>query len=254
MKFFISIAVFSIFLTACSTRTTTDATQQLNLTHQSPLVEPLILSEYDEINISVWHHDDLSKTRTIDPSGTIVLPLIGRIHAEGQTAEALTETISNKYSHYIVDPQVYVSIVKMVNRSIMVLGEVRSPGMVALKSRISFWELIAKAGGFTKDANEQEIILVRRYPDGYRASLFNGSIPKSETGEDAGSLEPLQMQNKDIIYVNASTIAKIQQGLKRFSSILSPFVQTGSAIIMSKAAYEVLKDDDTRDGSVIVGN
>jgi len=63
----------------------------------------------DWIDVSVWKEPDLSRTVFVQPEGTIALPIVGEIHAEGLTLEELQDQITKRLERYLADPKVRVA-------------------------------------------------------------------------------------------------------------------------------------------------
>jgi polysaccharide export outer membrane protein len=248
----LAAAVLAVLTLSCSPKThEVKEIAALNKEFASVEMDPLTLGPSDELSIRVTYHQDLDRTLVIDPEGNIAFPLAGTLRAEGETPASLTDRLSEKLAAYIVDPRVDVNISKAASRKIVVLGEVNTPGVVPLTGRMTFWELMGRAGGFTDDADPAGIVLVRNHPEGYRVSVFDGRIPTDAS--DSTALEALRLRNNDILYVNSSRIAGIDSALQRFSSILGPYLRAATAIVLTKAAWKVLTESDSG-GDVIIGN
>ena len=69
------------------------------------------------IKITVWKHDDLTRTLRIDPSGKVFFPLVGEVDAAGLSAKDLRRTITDGLRRYIEDPQVNIDIISFRSRT-----------------------------------------------------------------------------------------------------------------------------------------
>ena len=138
----------------------------------------------DVLKVSIQGRMDyrLSEDVTISPSGGIMLSIMKEpIIVDGLTIDEidikLTEFLGK---HYLFDPQVHVEITKYLSKKILVIGEVKSPGEIALqKDTISLKELMIQTGGPIGDINKTLVIL------------------REET---AGSLEPIVVNLDEILY------------------------------------------------------
>ncbi len=118
----------------------------------------------DEINVTVYGHDDLSGKYKIEPDGVISLPLVRDIPASGHTSNQLEHFIAEQLSpDYIVDARVSVEVATF--RNIYVLGEVRTPGKYEYAPNMTLLQAIATAGGYTYRANEGEAEITRHIKD-----------------------------------------------------------------------------------------
>ncbi|MCB0805050.1 MAG: polysaccharide biosynthesis/export family protein [Bacteroidales bacterium] len=96
---------------------------------------------------------------TIDQSGYVDFPFVGKIFVKDMTLNEAQETIEKLVSEYL--PNISISV-KFVNNAVTVLGEVRRPGEHAFyRDQVTVFQAIAYAGGFTEYGNKETIILVR---------------------------------------------------------------------------------------------
>ena len=66
------------------------------------------LAPNDTLEITIVGHKNLSTKQTITPDGTLSLPIIGRINAEGLTLKQLDEYLTAEFAKYIEKPQITV--------------------------------------------------------------------------------------------------------------------------------------------------
>lgn len=93
-------------------------------------------------------------------NGTITLPVLGEIKAEGLTAEALQQQLTTIAREKIsLDAEVFV---RLLNFRITVLGEVKTPGVINIyDQRISVLDALAMAGDLTTYGDREKVMLVR---------------------------------------------------------------------------------------------
>ena len=120
-----------------------------------------LLGPEDELEITVWKNQDLSRTTVIRPDGLISMPIIGDIEAVGLTADVLAQRIAERLKVYITSPSVSVGVKAINSYSVYVLGEVTKPGKYQLKSYITVLQAISMAGGFTDYAKKNKLQIVR---------------------------------------------------------------------------------------------
>ncbi len=98
---------------------------------------------------------------TVDNSGYIDMPIIGRIKCAGLTREELASVIEKKIKDggYIVDPKVNV---RFANLTISILGEVERPGRYDIKKdQLTIFEALALAGDMTIYGNRDDVAIIR---------------------------------------------------------------------------------------------
>jgi len=127
----------------------------------TPANAPYHLSGGDELRVYVYGLEPLTNTFTLDERGTLSLPLIEPIHAEGMTLAQLETAIAEQLREdkLLNDPRVNVQSVKL--RPIYVLGEVRTPGEYPYRPGLTVLSAVTLAGGFTYRANEDEVAIIR---------------------------------------------------------------------------------------------
>lgn len=130
---------------------------------------------------------------TVDKEGTLILPVIGKFHVADMTAEQVREIITKSLENVLNQPVVSV---KLVNRFISVLGEVRNPGHFAYsKEKLTIYDAIGLAGDITDFGNRKEVVLTRNENGENRK--INMDLTKSEIlASDYYLLRP-----NDIVYV-----------------------------------------------------
>jgi len=111
----------------------------------------------DELDISVWGHDDLNKKVQIREDGTFSFPLIGNVQAVGRMLQEVEQEIQERLNRdYIVNPQVTV---RLSGAKFSVLGEVKSPGPYPIEGTMDLLTAIGQAGGVNSSgSNHVEII------------------------------------------------------------------------------------------------
>jgi protein involved in polysaccharide export with SLBB domain len=209
---------------------------------------PLVLGAGDKINFRVWRHDDLQSTVQIDPSGNISLPLVGGMKASGLTLPQLKEEIRIRLAKYFVDPQVDVALVDLSSHNIYVLGEVISPGAFVLDRRISALEAISKAEGFTNDANQKAVLLVRA--KGGQAEVVALNLSIREMAEEGKAIQNVHMKNKDILYVPPENIVDIERFMIRLSNIIRPILDVERVFLMGSTLYDLVRGKEVPTGVV----
>jgi len=101
----------------------------------------------------------LRPTYTVDESGYVTLPMLGKIHVAGLTRVEAIEKIRGDLGKYIKDPGVNINY---NNFRISVLGEVARPGSFILPTeRVTVLEALGMAGDLTIRGVRENVMLVR---------------------------------------------------------------------------------------------
>ncbi len=151
----------------------------------------------DILRITVYGHEDLTQSVLVQPDGTFIFPLIGRVKASEMTPAALERKIGILLSRgYIRNPQVTVAVQEYRSKSVFVVGEVSRPGTYPLSGNMTLVEVLGKAGPLTANASA-EILVVRPLAE------VSGPVLPTEVSESEGEpgkkrAEVMRLNMRDI--------------------------------------------------------
>ena len=171
----------------------------------------------DLIEISVFQVPELSKTVRVGARGTLSLPLIGHVQANGLTSQELESLIARKLQEsYLQDPQVSVFIKEFISQRVTVEGNVNKAGVFPISGKTTLLQAIALAGGLDKLANEEDIKIFRDRKDGTREVLSYNLEPirKGEAQDPALSTNDVVVVGKS---AGRSTLKDITDTLRDIS-------------------------------------
>jgi polysaccharide export outer membrane protein len=124
------------------------------------------LGPRDQISIQVFEEPDLSGELTVNEDGTIRLPLVGNVQAEGLTADELAARLKTILEDQLLQrASVSVEVLEFRSRPISVLGAVRAPGSLNFSGRLTLLEAITAAGGLS-DNHGASVHILRRASNG----------------------------------------------------------------------------------------
>jgi polysaccharide export outer membrane protein len=122
---------------------------------------PYTLDSGDKLRIVVFGQDAISNNYTVDAQGSVMLPLVGSVHARGLTTVQLGNAIATRLKQgFIREPNVAVEI--ETYRPFFVLGEVTFPGQYPYVPNMTAENAVAIAGGFTPRAYHGTITITRK--------------------------------------------------------------------------------------------
>lgn len=157
----------------------------------------------------------MGQTYQVEEDGTVALPVIGRVQVAGLSRYEATKKIEEMYRKSLLkDPIIEV---KIINLSVTLLGEVKSPGNYPLiKDRTGLVEMIGAAGGLTDKANEKTVKIIR-------GTAQNPKVTEIDMSDIASLGNPATvLQNQDIIYIAQNKKAIRNEKLQNFSLIAQP--------------------------------
>ena len=177
----------------------------------------------DVIEVSVWTHPELTKELNVRPDGWINYPLAGEVLASGSSPDSLALAIRKQLRRFIKDPRVSVNVTKMNSKKILVLGEVKRPGLYVYQAGITAFEAIGLADGYNKHAQLKSILVVRnpytKQPEFYLANLYR-------VIHDYDTRQNIILQAGDIVYVPQNFIGNVGDFLDYFLSRIQPAATT----------------------------
>ena len=150
---------------------------------------PYRIAKDDLLDVIVWKEPQLSGKIRVVGDGTITIPLVGPVQAQGLTCEQLQTDLTKRLAQYTRDPNVTVRVVSSA-KEFYVLGEVRKPGAYRLRSDEVLSQAIAEAGGFSDFADTTAIRIVRRTEE--QSSTITVNYKKIARGEDLSADIPLE--------------------------------------------------------------
>ena len=168
IRFFLfTFCFFIVFLSSCTSKNLLmepigerySEVADLNPVFQYNPNYQYTIRKNDKVSISVWGQDELSvgsiygvynsneiygKWLMVDANGFIEIPKVGSKKIIGYTVPQLKDSLQAIFGKWVVNPIVDV---KILNKEITVLGEVRVPQtLVVDKDRNTLFEVISKSG------------------------------------------------------------------------------------------------------------
>ena len=197
----------------------------------------------DQLKITVFDEPDLSNIYRVDSDGFITFPMINKVSAVGITPAELQDRIKTMLAAgYIKNPQVRVEVEGYKSQSVIVSGEVRSPGKVPMTGTMTLIEALAAAGSPTSSAsNEVSISRQKRNAAGAVADendvdIIRVNLKLLQLGQ-AG--RDIQLQDGDLINVpKAQTFYIIGQVRNPGSLVWEPGMTVQQAIALAGGLTE----------------
>ena len=114
----------------------------------------------DVLDIAVFGFGDLQTSSEVAPDGTLSLPLIGQARVQGKSVPQIQRELRGRYSHFVRNPNVDVSLKTYQSNRVSVIGEVAKPGVYPLRRPGQLLtEFLSEAGGKTQNAGSRIILL-----------------------------------------------------------------------------------------------
>jgi polysaccharide export outer membrane protein len=179
-----------------------------------------ISSALDKIGVS-------RSSITVGPDGKISYPLIGRFQASGMSISQLESEITKRFSLYVKSPKVSIMMTKFIGDKVVILGEVKAPGIYTFSGQINLFECLAMSGDFTEKARKDSVIVIRgsltKHPEVVRIDMLKIMTKgPNKTG--------IMLQPNDVVYVPKSFIANFN----KFVENMQPLINAASGIISTR--------------------
>lgn len=194
----------------------------------------------DKISISVSGEESMSvgsvygiynsnevygKWLLVDADGNIEIPKIGTTQVVGMTIPEFKLFLKEKLKKWLIEPVVDV---KVLNKEITILGEVRNPNAIQVdKDHNTLLEIVSKAGGFEFYANLKRIKILRQENENVRITNIDLTKEKDVLNQN------VQLYPGDIVIVPSKNYKEFD---KRVSTII-PFTTTISAAAILMGAF-----------------
>lgn len=170
---------------------------------------------------------------TVTNEGTLVLPAIGAVKVEGQTADECANTIENAIiaKGLIKDPEVTV---RFLNARVTVVGAVKSPKVVNLTSeRNTIVDVISQCGDIDDTGLRYQIQLFRE--ENGTLKVYDIDLTKS----DIFSSPAYYVQQNDMVYVSPNKSKRVKSSafytsLSAWSSVLALITTAVSLFFLIK--------------------
>jgi polysaccharide export outer membrane protein len=160
---------------------------------------------------------------TVSDSGTITLPILGKLRLQGQTLDEAANSIKNFTKNVLNNPIVSV---RFANNSVTVLGEVSKAGTYPyFKEQLNIFQALGLAGDVTEYGNRRKVTLIReknKIINKYELDLTKDEIFKS----DYYYLRP-----NDVLYVAPLRIRRF--GMKEYPIALLLSAITSAFLILN---------------------
>lgn len=216
----------------------TDPGAQLDSTTLSQPLDAYVLGAGDRVRIDIFDVPELSAengTYTVLADGTLNLPWIGTVSVRGQSLSSVGQNLTQRYSRFIRNPLITVSLLESRPLRVAVTGEVNRPGtyttgQAAGQGRAgevtaetagqlsTVTQAIQTAGGITQIADIRDIEVRRprlnQPPEVIPVDL--SELLRGDLGED------LTLRDGDTIFVPTATAVTPAEATELASASFSP--------------------------------
>ena len=164
--------------------------------------DPYRIGYQDTVEIQVFRHPELTQRVSVNPNGTINLfRLPSPVVAVCKTIRELANDVAAAYEKdYLRNPEVNIVPVEQRSQSFAVIGAVEKPGSYMINRKVRLLELLAAAGGPSKEAGTR-LIVART------GSTSNCKLPEDQSA-DADDLALMDFKLDDVLQAKQNLVMK----------------------------------------------
>ena len=208
----------------------------------------------DTLDIQIFRHPELGQRVSVNSNGTINLFRIPTpIAAVCKTERELATDVADAYrKDYLKNPEVNVVAVEQRSQAFSVVGSVEKPGSYFINRKIHLLELLAHAGGPSKEAGSR--IFVNRTGSTSNCKETVAANPESDDSlfdfkisDILEGKQKLIMQPGDVVYVSDVDVVYVYGNVNKQGrvTIKEPITLT-QAIAASEGFKPATKKDNIR--------
>ena len=161
---------------------------------------------------------------TVDESGDIEMPVLGKIHVAGLKRVEVEQTIKAQLEKQVLNPLVNVN---MVGAKVSVLGEVKNPGRVSMSNgRLTILEALAAVGDLTPYGRRENVLITREVEGKLEMARLN-------LGDVNLYTSPYYyLQPNDVIYVSPNKVRVVNSAnVSLWLSMVSTVASAATVIV-----------------------
>lgn len=175
----------------------------------------------DELSVLLPFNGELNYRGPVAPDGTLTMPFAGTLQAAGLSVVQLGENINKALAANGVTGNAHAAVaIAQTSSHVYVGGQVGKPGEVELRPGMSVLQAVIAAQGLLDTARTNEVVLIRRSPDG-RPMLH--TINLDSLTHQGDSNQDVVLQSSDTIFVPKSSIAEVDQWVDQYIDKVLPF-------------------------------
>lgn len=154
---------------------------------------------------------------TVDPSGEVDFPVLGKIHVAGLSRSEIAEKVKQRLVSSEQGVKDATVTVEYADLHVGVLGEVRNAGIVPIdRDRFTILDALERAGDLTQYGNRKNVKVFRK--NGENIETYEVDMTKFK---DLCASPVFVMQQDDIIYVEPNKV-KARTSTATGNTLLTP--------------------------------
>lgn len=149
-----------------------------------------------------------SITTRVSPDGTVQLPALNSVPAQGLSIDELNVEVDERYRRVVEGIEVTPVLIRRAARFVFVLGEVTNPGQYELTGPTTAMQSLALAGGWINGGNLREIVVFRRAAD-WRLMATRLDLRGGVYGKRPIPADEIWLRDSDIVLVPQTPLKRL---------------------------------------------
>lgn len=139
-------------------------------------------------------------TAFVTPDGTVSLPMVGAVPAQGLSLTELKRELDERYAAEVFGIEVTPVLTKRAPRYVFVLGEVKNPGRYTLEGPTTVMQAIATAGSWNYGGDISKVIIFRRAED-WRLQATTVDLKRALLGKQPCPCGEIWVNDSDVVMI-----------------------------------------------------
>jgi polysaccharide export outer membrane protein len=161
----------------------------------------------DSITFQIVEDNNDPQSLSVEDSGDIVIPYLGRYPAEGKTCKQLAIELKKRLEKkYYYQATVIISVdTKITHGVVYVIGGVKVPGPMEMPKDevLTVSKAILRAGGFDDFADEKHVRVTRQTDAGTNEVLM---VNVKDVLDEGDTAKDIKVEPGDLIYIQEKTV------------------------------------------------
>lgn len=196
---------------------------------------PIVTHRIGQTQSSLLSQNQQILSYTVNSTGEIDFPILGRISVAGMSREALTYYIKNELivRNLVKDP---IVTIEFANLCVSVLGEVNKPGRYNIdREKITLLDALGMAGDLTIYGKRENILVLRE--EGGKQITYKVDL---NSGQSLAASQVYYLQQDDVIYVEPNN-TRARQSTTNGNNVISTSFWLSVASLLTTVAVLIVK-------------
>jgi len=184
--------------------------------------KPYLLGKGDVLSVTILAGGTRQESidLTVSSKGTIYFPFLGEIKAAGLTIPQITEIVLRPLAQdYFVNPQVIINVKDYKSKKVYITGAIEKSGLYTLDGSTTLIELIAQAGGVTKERGNVAYVIkgsLKELKDNKEIGQLVSRQPSIEVNlrellDQGITSKNVELDPNDVIYIQPTNFSDVAQ-------------------------------------------